>query len=138
MRDWDLPKRQHKSRTKDEVDAAAHFVLADNSAREMQDYILCGRQFERESTDALKARLIDRFRKWAVNPRGRHETLAVNDLLAEYEIRGIEWPAKEVKPEIEAIRQAAKAALESCDDEELERREAAIWERWEAAQKSRQ
>jgi hypothetical protein len=136
MRDCDLPKRQRKSRTKDEVDAVAHFVLADNSAREMQDYILRGRLFERESTDSLKARLIDGFRKWAVNPHGRHET--VNDLLAEYEIRGIEWPAKEVKPEIEAIRQAAKAALGSYDDEELERREAAIWERWEAAQKSKQ
>jgi hypothetical protein len=113
-------------------------VLAENSGLAVQDYVQRGRPLERESADGLKAHFIARFRRWALNPRGRLEIAAVDDVLAEYDIRGVEWPAKEVRPEMEAIRRAARVIIEGMDAEEEQARDAVLWDRYKAAQKNRQ
>jgi hypothetical protein len=116
-----------------DAEAAARLYLAEESARGMQDYLRRRRQHETLAADALKLRLIEEFRAWAGNPRGRTESAAVQDLTYEYEIRGIEFPGAEIAPHFQVIQQAAKAVFATRDDEEKRELGEAIMGSWESA-----
>jgi hypothetical protein len=121
-----------------DTDAATRLYLAEESARGMQDYLRRGRQHETLPVDALKLQLIEEFRAWAGNPRGRAESAAVQDLIFEYEIRGIEFPGPEIALHFQVIRRAAKAVFATRDDEEKRELGEAIMESWESARTRQQ
>ena len=121
-----------------DAEAAARLYLAHEFARGMQDYLRRGRQHETHTADDLKRRLIDEFRRWAENPRGRAEPAAVHDLVSEYEIRGIEFPGAEIAHHFQMIQQAAKAVFATRGDKEKRELGEAIMDCWEAAPTRRQ
>jgi hypothetical protein len=113
-------------------EAAAQLYLAEESARSMQDYLERGRKYESLATDVLKLRQIDEFRRWAANPRGLAESGAVHDVISEYEIRGIEFPATEIAPYFKIIVRTARAVFATRDDERKRELGEAIMDVWEA------
>ena len=116
-----------------DAEAATRLYLAEESARGMQDYLQRGRQHERLAADVLKLRLIDNFRAWAANPRGQAESASVQDLISEYDIRGIEFPGAEIASHFQVIQQAAKAVFATRDDEKKRELGEAIMDCWESA-----
>jgi hypothetical protein len=116
-----------------DAEAATRLYVAEESARGMQDYLQRGRQHERLAADVLKLRLLEKFRAWAENPRGRGKSAAVQDLFSEYEIRGLEFPEEETARYLEVVTQTAKAIFATRDDEKKRELGEAIMDCWESA-----
>jgi hypothetical protein len=105
----------------DFVDKAAHHLLADQSISKAQSYLKRGRIFEATSDGDLRAQFISAFREYVVDLRQKpknHEMM--NDLQAEYDLRGIEPPYEELVAEMKILKNAAQKAADNFSPEDEE------------------
>ncbi len=85
-----------------EAIAAAHFIMAKGPMEHLQSYTDRGRQFQFIEADQLQKLFLERFHAWAVAvaTAGRQQ---LDDVEAEYKLRGIRAPFSLVKDDIKRV-----------------------------------
>jgi hypothetical protein len=126
-----------KSKREEDIGSrAAQFAMASGDMRRTQSYVDRGRQFKDATTEDLQTLFVQMFRIWGADPwwEGRSR---LEDVEAEYKLRGVEPPFALVKDDLEKAISAIADGIEQMNAEERAEIGSGIVEDYLIAQKSR-
>jgi len=115
---------------------AAEFAMASGDMKRTQSYVDRGRQFKDATAEDLQTLFVQMFRIWGADPwwEGRSR---LQDVEAEYKLRGVEPPFALVKDDLEKAISAIADGIEQMNAEERAEIGSGIVEDYLIAQKSR-
>jgi hypothetical protein len=113
----------------------AEFAMASGDMQRIENYLSRGRKLESTEVEDLQKAFVAMFRAWGANPQwdGRGE---LDDVRAEYTLRGIEPPFALVKDDIDRLAIAAAELIEDMDRETTTEIGQRLAEEYFAAKKS--
>jgi hypothetical protein len=126
-----------KSNHEDEFGGrGVEFAMANWDMQRTRSYAEHGRQFENATDEDLQALFIQMFRIWGADPwwEGRSR---LDDVHAEYKLRGVEPPFALVKDDFDKVLSAADDSFELMDPAKRAEIGSELVEEYLAAQKSR-
>lgn len=119
-------------------DRVAHHELAHKAMTETQDYIERGRHLRELSIGDLEFEFVSSVQLVARDGDDTLSRLAMHDALAEFDLRGAEPPYHLVKDETRVMAERGKARMDLLSDQERQRIEDEIQERYADANRREQ
>lgn len=113
-------------------------LMANSASQRVKSYVDRGRLMQNLSDEELSAMMVWAFREFekaSFKPHSK-ERLVIDDIGAEYDLRGQERPYHLVKDQVDKMIATAAAALDETNAEMLERLNAEMVEDYEAIKRS--
>jgi hypothetical protein len=105
-----------KSKNEDEFGSrAVEFAMANWDMQRTQSYVERGRQFENATDEDLQALFVQAFRDWRANLWGDGRRSRVEDVSAEYTLRGVDPPYALVEDDLLEIGSTVAADVALLD-----------------------
>lgn len=111
-------------------ETVAHYELAHKTMSEAEDYIRRGRHLRSLSLSDLRFEFVSSIQLVIRDGNDSALRLAMHDTLAEFDLRGEEPPYHLVRTEMMLMAERGKARLEAFSDEDRQRIEEGIQERY--------
>lgn len=118
--------------------AAAHFAMADATAKGLEDYLRRGRHYERVEQGALAEMFVASLQNMAAHPGDRERSAEFSDLEAEFGLRGIEAPYDRAGDAVDTLAAFAADLLRNLSSERKEAFNEAMLETYAEAKRRSQ
>lgn len=129
------PKPVHAVSATPSPEEVVEYVVAEEEAKDVRDYVGRGRRYEGLGADEMEAVFVDGARDLAGSVTSGPYRVAWGDAKAEYEIRGVRPPYHLIREEIDTIVKAMADAVNEMSAEERSEMESGMLRDYERGQK---